>query len=141
MPIQANGKPDRSERMHSGGNNPRKKFASKKINFLIFYDLFKFKTRDTRVWQVNPCKKNSGNSFLAGNVFIARVRSLIYIANKMGDKMQPCFTPMSTGNQSVRLPFTRTQHFTFSYKAMRQLSILPCRPRSNSFSHSIVRLI
>ena len=55
--MQANGKPDRSEPTHSGGNNPRKKIASKKFDFSIFYDLFIFKNRETRVWQINPCKK------------------------------------------------------------------------------------
>ena len=41
-------------------------------------------------------------------------RSCIYKLNNKGDKGHPCFRPVLTLNQSVRLPFILTEHCTLA---------------------------
>ena len=41
-------------------------------------------------------------------------RSFIYMLNNKGNKGNPCFRPILTLNQSVRLPFNLIEHYTLA---------------------------
>ena len=65
------------------------------------------------------------------------VKSFINIENKIGERMQPCFTPVSMSNQSVNSSLTLTQLETFLYSPLRRERNWPFIPNwCCSFSQS-----
>ena len=50
--------------------------------------------------------------------FISFAKSSINIANKVGDKASPCFTPEGVANQSVRYSLTCTQEIGMSHQSL-----------------------
>ena len=58
-------------------------------------------------------------------LFTVCAKSLINILNSNGDKMQPCFNPILTSNQSLICPLILTAHLTSLYKDFSASSILP----------------
>jgi hypothetical protein len=64
-------------------------------------------------------------------------RSCIYKLNNKGDKGRPCFRPVLTLNQSVRLPFNLIEHCTLALIYLITEQPLSATPNVLSFFHNI----
>ncbi len=65
--------------------------------------------------------KNLSIFHVYNSCFISLVKSLIYIANRVGDKESPWHTPLCVGNQCVPFEFNLTPESGWLYMALMQL--------------------